>query len=159
MTVLESPKNSLAKDYISFYQGLDSLIVDDDSLDIGLSKIKNKIADLSNIKNVHFLLGAGASADSIPDMKKMLDAVDVELKGEGLECLGVRYAKIKASSDSNLESILGTLYSYRSYLEGTGAVNKKNSDLIGLIEKVIFDQINIDLDSNRAEKSVLRMQI
>jgi NAD-dependent SIR2 family protein deacetylase len=154
MTVLEDPKNSLAKDYISFYQGLDNLIVDDDSLAIGLSKIKNKIADLSNIKNIHFLLGAGASADSIPDMKKMLDAVDVKLKGEGLKCLDASFAKIRASSSENLESILGTLYSYRSYLEGTGKVDNENSDLIDLIEKVIFDQINIDLDSNQAEKSL-----
>ncbi|MDO9139320.1 MAG: SIR2 family protein, partial [Methylobacter sp.] len=122
---------------------------------IGLSKIKNKIADFSNIKNIHFLLGAGASADSIPDMKKMLDAVDVKLRGgEGLECLDASFAKIRASSAENLESILGTLYSYRSYLEGTGTVSNENSNLIDLIEKVIFDQINIDLDSSQAEKSL-----
>lgn len=154
MTDLENHKDSLAKDYISFYQGLDNLIVDNDSLAIGLSKIKNKIADFSNIKNIHFLLGAGASADSIPDMKKMLDAVDVKLKGEGLECLDASFAKIRASSSENLESILGTLYSYRSYLEGTGTVSNENSDLIDLIEKVIFDQINIDLDNSQAEKSL-----
>ena len=54
------------EDNISFYQG-GNTIGDEDPL----KDIKQKIAALCNIKNISFLLGAGASSGAIPSMKTM----------------------------------------------------------------------------------------
>lgn len=71
--------NDLAKDHLVFKQGQDSLLTDMDTLDEGLQKIKNKLSDLTNIKNLHFLLGAGASSDAIPVWQRCLILLKKEL--------------------------------------------------------------------------------
>lgn len=48
---------------ISFYQGGEKI----DGSDC-LDKIKQKISELSNVKNIHFLLGAGTSSGAIPSV-------------------------------------------------------------------------------------------
>ena len=63
---------------ITFLQGQESLI-DGDDLESNLDKIKQKISDLSNVKNVHFLLGAGTSSGAIPTMKDMVESIDLRL--------------------------------------------------------------------------------
>jgi hypothetical protein len=72
----------LASSCITFKQGQDSLLGEKDKLEDGLSKIKNKLSDLSNIKNLHFLLGAGASSDSIPAMAELLKVVEKKVNDE-----------------------------------------------------------------------------
>jgi len=157
----------LAKDYIKFQQGQDSLISELDSVEEGLQKITNKLSDLTNIKNLHFLLGAGASSDSIPAMIPLIKDVEDRLNSkqtiDELEALPndlkhcdlkASYKKAKSQSPNNLENILGTLYSKRSYLSGVGESDILNDYLISLIESQIYTSINIDLRSNNANKSL-----
>jgi hypothetical protein len=70
---------------ISFIQGGDK--IDEKP---SLEKIKQKLAELSSVKNISFLLGAGASADAIPSMvamhteitQEVADAEDEEISPE-----------------------------------------------------------------------------
>ncbi|MEB8431120.1 SIR2 family protein [Cocleimonas sp. KMM 6892] len=168
---MKGEEEKLAKDYISFFQGQDNLITDEDDLNAGILKIKNKVSDLSNIKNVHFLLGAGASSGSIPAMKTMLDKIIKRLeskqlkeelsksyKGDDLDKKVKNYKllfeKINKKESGNLEKILGTLYSLRSYREGAGYKTNGVIVLITLIETEIYDQINIDLETDSAAESL-----
>lgn len=167
----EEDNAELAHEYIKFYQGQDNLISENETLESGLLKVKNKISDLSNIKNVHFLLGAGASADSIPAMKDLLEIIETKLKDDDLK--GVledaysdetiegkikkiidRFDKIKINVNSNLEEILGAFYSYQSYSESSGNTAHHVNSLIKLIETVIYEEINIDLESYKANISL-----
>lgn len=153
MTDLENKtEQPLAKDLITFTQGQDSLLLNTDSLESGLEKIRNKVADLSNVKNIHFLLGAGASSNAIPAMKEMLNAVTVKLSVDDQQELRERFEKITGNSIDNLEEILGILYSHRAYLVGTGESDEITTKLIELIENEIFDQINIGFEGAEAKK-------
>lgn len=157
----------LAKDHLVFKQGQDSLLTDMDALDEGLQKINNKLSDLTNIKNLHFLLGAGASSDAIPAMRTLLDIVEGRVSSDQTkneldalpgqlshDDLKQRYMLAKENSSNNLENILGTFYSKREYLKGVGESDELNDYLISLIEQQIYNSINIDLTSEGARKSL-----
>lgn len=159
--------NNLAKDHLVFKQGQDSLLTDMDTLDEGLQKIKNKLSDLTNIKNLHFLLGAGASSDAIPAMATLLAIVEERVNSDQTkneletlpgqlshDDLKNRYMLAKENSANNLENILGTFYSKRAYLKGVGEADGLNDYLIWLIEQQIYNSINIDLASESAGKSL-----
>ncbi|HGZ6883036.1 TPA: SIR2 family protein [Vibrio parahaemolyticus] len=160
-------KELLAKDRIVFKQGQDSLLNDSDGVEEGLEKIRSKMSDLTNIKNLHFLLGAGASADAIPAMEPLIKIVENAINSEVTarrferEVSGCKHSDLKEAfrvvkdnSPKNLENILGTLYSLRSYLKGIGENDDINSFLINLIESKIYTSINIDCHSEGAEKSL-----
>lgn len=157
----------LASSCITFKQGQDSLIGEKDKIEDGLSKIKNKLSDLSNIKNLHFLLGAGASSDSIPAMAQLLKVVGEKVNdaqsGEAWDAISTDfshdelialYDKAKDNNPDNLENILGTLHSHQAYLRGVGEANLLNDYLINLIEDQVYTSINIDLSSVDAKKSL-----
>lgn len=161
----ESQEKLLAKDYIKFIQGQDSLIGEQDSLGDGIKKIQSKVSDLINIKNIHFLLGAGASSDAIPAMKEMfkkvVDRIEHENFAEELEGHKINakkflelYGKIKDASNQNLESMLGTLYARQAYFSGVGEENPLNTYFINLIESQIYNDINIDLKQESANLSL-----
>lgn len=163
----EQQDKKLAKDHLKFQQGQDTLFTDLDSLEDGLQKIKNKLSDLTNIKNLHFLLGAGSSSDAIPAMAKLLAIVEERVNSDQTESeinalpgqishedLKQRYLLAKEHSSNNLENILGTFYSKRSYLNGIGKTDGLNDYLIRLIEQQIYTSINIDLTSEGAQKSL-----
>lgn len=154
------------KNQLIFKQGQDSLFSDSDDLETGLEKIRNKMSDLTNIKNLHFLLGAGASADAIPAMAPLIQIVEDRVNSstateETLKDLGfppqelkAAFLKVKEHSPTNLENMLGTLYSKRSYLKGVGEKDEVNDYLINLIESQIYKSINIDCNGIDAEKSL-----
>ena len=162
-----SEDKKLAKDHLKFQQGQESLFGDNDVIEDGLEKIRSKLSDLTNIKNLHFLLGAGASSDAIPAMapliKKVSERVECAetaellashpdaLKHDDLKAL---YKSAKDVSPTNLENILGTLYSKREYLKGIGKTDNLNDFLIDLIESQIYSSINIDCSSTDAELSL-----
>lgn len=159
--------DNLAKNHLSFKQGQDSFLTDVDNLDDGLQKIKNKLSDLTNIKNLHFLLGAGASSDAIPAMKDLLSIVEERVNSDQTakelairtdplshDDLKRRYILAKENSSNNLENILGTFYSKRAYSQGVGESDGLNDYLIELIEQQIYNSINIDLKSEGARKSL-----
>lgn len=138
-----------------------------DDVKSGLEKIRNKMSDLTNIKNLHFLLGADASADAIPAMAPLIQIVENRVNDSSTsvgtvfgnfgfthEELKDAFQEVKKHSSNNLENILGTLYSKRSYLKGVGKEDKVNDYLISLIESQIYTSINIDCNSVAAKKSL-----
>ncbi|MFK5922525.1 MAG: SIR2 family protein [Verrucomicrobiota bacterium] len=133
-----------------FYQGGENIAGED-----SLKSIKQKIAELSNIKNVSFFLGAGASSYAIPSMKdmqkKIAESIDASLDDE------IKDLYEKIDSD-NLEEKLTILYAKQHFLQGiTGADDRETSnveDLIEHIEDSMYSEINIDLTSGEAEKNL-----
>lgn len=157
----------LAKDQLIFKQGQDLFFGDSDGIEEGVEKIRSKMSDLTNIKNLHFLLGAGASADAIPAMEPLIKIVEDKVNSGDTEAHIAReecafshhnlkegFQAVKKHSPKNLETILGTLYSKRSYMKGVGEVDKINDYLINLIESQIYNSINIDCNASDAEKSL-----
>ena len=162
-----SDDKKLAKDHLKFQQGQDNLFGEQDSIEDGIEKIRSKLSDLSNIKNLHFLLGAGASSDAIPAMAPLIEKVSERVESADTaqelaahpdslnhDDLKALYKSAKDVSPKNLENILGTLYSKREYLKGIGQTDSLNDFLIGLIESQIYLSINIDCTSTNAELSL-----
>ncbi|RBO79731.1 SIR2 family protein [Marinomonas aquiplantarum] len=158
-------KKVFAKDNLTFKQGQESLFAENDSVEDGIEKIRSKLSDLTNIKNLHFLLGAGASSDAIPAMapliKKVTERVEAQQTLEQLASdpdkhdeLKKQFKSAKDNAPNNLESLLGTLYSKREYLKGVGQTDSLNDFLINLIESEIYSCINIDCTSAQAELSL-----
>lgn len=166
-----SEVNNLANNQLVFKQGQDNLFNDTDSIEEGLEKIRSKLSDLTNIKNLHFLMGAGVSSDAIPAMTQLIEIVEcrVESAQTATELTNLPgdlshdelkefFQSAKAESPKNLEDILGTLYSKRAYLMGVGEADDLNDYLIKLIESQIYKSININCTSDDAKKSLMLYQ-
>ncbi|EAQ33313.1 SIR2 family protein [Idiomarina baltica] len=162
-----SEDKKLAKDCLIFKQGQDSLLGDNESVEDGIEKIRSKLSDLTNIKNLHFLLGAGVSSDAIPAMAELIEIVDKKVKDEttatdlASQTNNLKHDDVKAlfnsvrdGSPDNLEDILGTLYSKREYSKGVNEKDSLNDFLINLIESQIYSSINIDCTDAKAEESL-----
>lgn len=133
-----------------FYQGGE---------DIGgenpLKSIKQKIAELSNIKNVSFLLGAGASSDAIPSMKAMQKEIARDIDDGSNDQVKDLY---KSIADDNLETKLTILHGRKNYLQGVNNADEIETsiteNLIEIIETSMYSKINIDLSSAEAEENL-----
>ena len=141
---------------LHFQQGtsdyfLDNHIKEDDRI----AAVQAKISELFNMKNVCFLFGSGTSCPAIPNMKGLLKKVEEHLTDKTLKRL---YDKIEEHAKGNLEEILGVLYSGKFYVEGVTEKQEssrfKCSQLISIIEEVIFNEINIDFSTD-TQKAVL----
>ncbi|RLA53893.1 MAG: hypothetical protein DRR42_03500 [Gammaproteobacteria bacterium] len=142
---------------VFFYQGAENIGGQE-----CLKSIKKKIAELSNIRNVSFLLGAGASSYAIPSMKVMQEKIALNL-GEDVEIDGNVSDLYQSVNSDNLETILTILYAKKHYLEGTtddkppekGNAKPSEMDnvksLIKHIERAMYSAINIDLSSGKAK--------
>lgn len=145
MSIVENKENN-----IFFYQGGDA---------IGgtncLKDIKQKIAEFSNIKNVGFLLGAGASSYAIPSMKKMQEKIKTRITDGSDEKNKDLFVSINSD---NLERTLTILYSKKHYLQGVAHANSEEistvEKLIKYIENSMYSEINIDLSCEPAAKSL-----
>ncbi|WP_152060248.1 SIR2 family protein [Aliarcobacter butzleri] len=131
---------------INFYQGLDELLSNKDNDEI-LKLTKQKLFDLLNMKNIHFLFGAGVSSGAIPIMKELI--VEIENTLQTQQEKQETFKKLKEKNDGNLENILGVLYSKRDYQLGINEPDKDTDDLIEIIEQTIFEKINIDLSNQK----------
>lgn len=126
---------------ISFYQGNEKLET---------NKIELKISELSSVKNVSFLFGAGTSAGAIPTMVEMQEEITGQINANTeLSDIKDLYLKIK---DNNLEKILGILYAKKYYLEGVSEATDVVNQLINYIEKQMFNKINVDIESDSSKK-------
>jgi hypothetical protein len=150
------------QEFISFYQGGEKIGGSD-----CLEKIKQKIAELSNVKNIHFLLGAGTSSSAIPSMKKMQEDISSEMCKAANSSLIDLYKSIKSD---NLEKTLNILYAKKHYLEGCVELDasaakdevkdngKSERDIVDELIKYIQDQmflkINIDLSYTTATSTL-----
>ena len=137
-------------DKIFFYQGGEDIGGKD-----SLESIKQKIAELSNIKNVSFLLGAGASSDSIPSMKAMQKKIAESFDVGSAEEMKNLYESIDSD---NLEKKLTILHSKKHYLQGISCSEEKEisnvEELIKHIENSMYKEINIDLTNGDAPTSL-----
>jgi len=136
---------------VKYFQGLDELSANKSDAD-SLKLIKQKISDLSNMKNIHFLFGAGISAGAIPTMKEFIVEIEAKIKDKPQQA--ETFKKLKENKNENLEDILGILYSKRDYQLGIKVDDKDTDDLIEIIEQTIFEKINIDL-SDASYKAVV----
>ncbi|MBU2903620.1 hypothetical protein KO529_02380 [Arenibacter algicola] len=110
---------------ISFFQGQSDLLsevksTNEDVENKSIESIKNKISELFNMKNIHFLFGSGTSAGAIPTMAQLYDKVESHINDLELplhKFVKEEFEKIKDRvKDKNLEDVLGILYSHRVYL-------------------------------------------
>lgn len=156
---------------INFLQGHTDRLADldgeDNEIEKKLDSVKEAVQDFFNMRNIHFLFGSGTSAVAIPTMADMHKNVVKAITDKGCSQLREEFDKIseRITHKDNLEDILGILYSHKSYLglldseENTSKTTEQSKDkkvelkstksickeLIELIEKTIFDSINIDL--------------
>lgn len=119
--------------------------------------VKAKIMEFFNMKNVCFLFGSGTSCPSIPNMSVLFDAVKKEIENTTNERYKRLFNQINIQAKGNLEEILGILISGLSYINGFPNYKYKNlrksaNNLIKLIEKTIFDKINIKFDTAEQKK-------
>lgn len=141
---------------ILFNQGSTDQIIGQDNDDDKIKKIKDKIQELFNMKNICFLFGAGTSNGAIPIMSKLFQKVTTKLDQTGNEDLKTYFEQLNPKKiKNNLEEVLGLLYSEKNYLEATLTEDVLEENpcvlLINLIEIEIFNSINIDIahDDNK----------
>ena len=138
------------EDNIFFYQGGDAIGGED-----CLKNIKQKIAELSNVKNVSFLLGAGASSDAIPSMKFMQEEITKSIDDGSDGGIKTLYESIESD---NFEKILTILHAKKHYLQGVSSADASEisnvEKLIKHIEDSMYSKINIDLSNDDATESM-----
>ncbi|MBO6760727.1 MAG: SIR2 family protein [Roseivirga sp.] len=165
-------KDEDSVDVISFIQGGQHL-----ETGSSLDGIKQKLAELSNVKNLSFLLGAGASADAIPSMVEMYKEITQEVNDADEKHVSAQNKALYSSiSKTNLEDVLNILYAKKAYLEGVSKLETQadasarvdaNVDasvdtdagagvdqLIKFIEGRMFSKININLDDAKYVNSL-----
>ncbi len=145
---------------ISFYQGANDLYKNENENEI-IEKIKKKIASLSNVKNINFLLGSGTSAKSIPTMKKMQEDIQKSINKNKL--CEEQKTLFNSINNDNLEKKLEILYAKKYYLEGikkqtSNGENTSNEldvveNLIKCIEEKMFEKINVHFPTEETEKT------
>ncbi len=133
---------------IKLYQGTTELTEKQKDDNKALEFIKQKLSDLFNMKNIHFLFGAGTSAGAIPTMKELISKIEEQLDTTQKE----KFKNLKEKNNENLEEILGILYSKRVYNKGLQEEDSQTEELIKIIEDTIFDKINISFSSDDALK-------
>ena len=116
--------------------------------------VKDKIKEFFNMKNVNFLFGSGTSSPAIPVMKGLLKAIrESDLTADEQEV----FEQIAEVKKDNIEEILGTLYSQKSFREGIGDTDSDDMKLcLGLINKIegiIYDNLTPDLDPDTINES------
>lgn len=133
---------------VEYYQG--SIATTEEPL----NSFKKKVRELCNIKNLHFLFGAGTSSGAIPTMLKIKEQLDQDIETHQPD-LSVAYKTIQKD---NLEDVLGVLHAKKHFLEGTSTDCDKNSELektknlIKYIQGFMFKKINIRLIDSDAQE-------
>ncbi len=149
---MEKIENYKIDSNISFLQGGQPIAIENP-----LEVIKQKMAELSNVKNISFFLGAGASSDSIPSMSSMQEEISADLNSATEEEVSQENKDLYNSiSKSNLEKVLNILYAKKTYFQGISDENSEISveNLINYIQQKMFSKINIDLGSKKAEETL-----
>lgn len=138
-------------DLINFKQGSTDLLSDNDEGENKIEFIKSKITELFNMKNIYFLFGSGTSNGAIPIMKDLFAKVKDNVAKLGKEQIEL-FDNIKLKGENDFEELLGILYSQKIFLENltTPKVTELENckKLIAEIEKTIFSEINVDIESH-----------
>lgn len=137
---------------ISYFQGAKQV-----SSDSAIDVIKSKVAELSNLKNINFLFGAGVSSGAIPTMSELQKELGKKITSDKKITDNVRslYSNL---SDDNLEYALGVLYSQKSYLEGLVAKDEEQyqnvTTLIDIVQSFMYSKINVDLSNKKSQETL-----
>jgi len=138
-------------DIINFKQGSTDLLLDYDDDDKKIEFIKSKVTELFNMKNIYFLFGSGTSNGAIPVMKALFAKVKENVAKLDKEQVTL-FDNIKLKGETDFEELLGILYSQKIFLENltTPKIDelKNCKKLIAEIEKTIFNEINVDIESH-----------
>lgn len=140
---------SVNSEELHFFQGNEDYF-DKVTAENKIQIVKDKIKEFFNMKNVNFLFGSGTSSPAIPIMTGLLKAIRQSDLSDEERNLFEKIAKVKKD---NIEEILGTLYSQKAFLEGTGNCDsdemKLSDGLIKKIESIIYDKLTPDLSSDK----------
>ena len=146
-----------------FYQG-GQLIGGDSPLNF----IQQKVVELSSMRNVSFLLGAGTSSGAIPDMNQLYLEIssEIEVDAKLSDNSKKLYTSIKGD---NLEDILNVLHARKNYLQGVIPPPPHPSpapsipppdpleavtEIISYIQNRMFSKINIDLSTDNSVETL-----
>lgn len=128
-------------------------------LPMSSENFKEKMSEFTNVKNLHFMLGAGVSSGAVPNMAKMNEEITNEIKeSEELSIEEKKY--FEEIRKSNMEMTLGLLYSQRFYLNEKNkskvdeTTEKIVNKLANLIEDRLYFKINVDLDSSDVQRII-----
>lgn len=136
---------------INFYQGLNDLSSDLKDENELIESIKEKMNDFFNMKNICFLFGSGTSSGSIPTMKELFEKSLAEINKLSTQHIDF-YKSIELENSENLEELLGILYSSKIYFNSDTSksdILKICVDVIETVEKVIYTEININLNDSK----------
>ncbi len=138
-------------DIINFKQGSTDLLLDYDDDEKKIEFIKSKVTELFNMKNIYFLFGSGTSNSAIPVMKALFEKVKENVAKLDKEPVAL-FDNIKLKGETDFEELLGILYSQKIFLENLTTPKieelKNCKKLIAEIEKTIFNEINVDIESH-----------
>lgn len=138
-------------DTINFKQGSTDLLADYDDDEKKIEFIKSKVTELFNMKNIYFLFGSGTSNGAIPVMKDLFAKVKDNVAKLAKEQIAL-FDNIKLKGENDFEELLGILYSQKIFLENLTtpkvAELENCKKLIAEIEKTIFSEINVDIESH-----------
>lgn len=127
-----------------------------DSTEKKIEFVKTKLREFFNLKNVNFLLGAGASSGAVDTMTQLYKNLEFsrEESDEKNE-----FERIVDKEDENLENILKVMYSARNYYNGIPDECERVKSYKGLydrlikkVEKHIFDRININFAAENSQR-------
>lgn len=133
---------------IKFFQGSREIT------EAPLDNFKKKVRELCNIKNLHFLFGAGTSAGAIPTMVQIKAELDTDIETNHKDMS----AAYKAIKKDNLEDVLNVLHAKKFYLKGTSSDEDESEEqsqvetLIKHIQDFMFKKINMSRDDSKAQK-------
>lgn len=144
---------------LNMTQGTSNYFQTDSNFESKLSKLKDKIRELFNLKNINFLFGSGTSNGAIPTMDGLFKELKFDKKKEVDE--KEEFERIVNKVGKNLEATLEIMYSARTYYDGiltddesVEEYKKLYNRVIHRIEEYIFNSINVDM-ANDASKKVL----
>lgn len=127
-----------------------------DSIENKIEFVKTKLREFFNLKNVNFLLGAGASSGAIDTMTQLYKNLEFSCE-ESVE--KDEFERIVDKEGENLENILEVMYSARNYYngipdeyEGVKSYKGLYDRLIKKVEKHIFDRININFAAENSQR-------
>lgn len=127
-----------------------------DSIENKIEFVKTKLREFFNLKNVNFLLGAGASSGAIDTMTQLYKNLEFSCE-ESVE--KDEFERIVDKEGENLENILKVMYSARNYYngipdeyEGVKSYKGLYDRLIKKVEKHIFDRININFAAENSQR-------
>lgn len=145
---------------LSMTQGTSDFFQGSTDFEKNLDLLKEKIREFFNLKNVNFLFGSGTSCGAIPTMSELYSTLVFAEDEKEIES---EFKCIEAKCGNNLEKCLNVMYAARIHYQGLVLTVKKEQEkndkrlslydaMIKIVEKHIFDSINISFNTDEHKK-------